>query len=82
MRSRLHVGPVSGYLSDRFGARPFATGGLLVTAAAFAGLMLIPVDFASWLFASLIFAAGIGQGLPRCARPGRPGPRWRAPIAP
>jgi MFS family permease len=59
----LIAGPVSGYLSDRFGARPFATGGLLVTAAAFAGLMLIPVDFPYWLFASLIFAAGIGQGL-------------------
>ena len=59
----LIAGPVSGYLSDRFGARPFATGGLLVTAAAFAGLMLIPVDFAYWLFALLIFAAGIGQGL-------------------
>jgi MFS family permease len=59
----LIAGPVSGYLSDRFGARPFATGGLLVTAAAFCGLMLIPVDFPYWLFASLIFAAGIGQGL-------------------
>ena len=59
----LIAGPVSGYLSDRFGARPFATGGLLVTAAAFAGLMLIPVDFAYWLFALLIFAAGVGQGL-------------------
>jgi MFS family permease len=59
----LVAGPVSGYLSDRFGARPFATGGLLVTAAAFTGLMLIPVDFAYWLFALLIFMAGIGQGL-------------------
>ncbi len=59
----LIAGPVSGYLSDRFGARPFATGGLLVTAAAFTGLMLIPVDFSYWLFALLIFAAGIGQGL-------------------
>jgi MFS family permease len=59
----LIAGPVSGHLSDRFGARPFATGGLLVTAAAFTGLMLIPVDFAYWLFALLIFMAGIGQGL-------------------
>ena len=59
----LIAGPVSGHLSDRFGARPFATGGLLVTAAAFAGLMLIPVDFPYWLFALLIFMAGIGQGL-------------------
>ena len=28
-------GPVSGYLSDRHGARAFASGGLLVSAAAF-----------------------------------------------
>jgi len=59
----LIAGPVSGYLSDRYGARPFATGGMLVTAASFAGLMVIPVDFSYWLFASLIFMAGIGQGL-------------------
>jgi MFS family permease len=56
-------GPVSGHLSDRFGARPFTTGGLLVTAATFSGLMLIPVDFPYWLFALLIFMAGIGQGM-------------------
>jgi MFS family permease len=59
----LIAGPISGYLSDRYGARPFATGGMLVTAAAFTGLMMIPVNFPYWLFASLIFAAGIGQGL-------------------
>jgi len=56
-------GPVSGHLSDRFGARPFTTGGLLVTAATFTGLMLIPVNFPYWLFALLIFMAGIGQGM-------------------
>lgn len=59
----LIAGPVSGYLSDRFGARPFATGGLLASAAAFGGLMLIPVNFPYWLFALLILLAGIGQGL-------------------
>ncbi len=59
----LIAGPVSGYLSDRFGARPFTTGGLLITAASFTGLMLIPVDFNYWTFALLIFAGGIGQGL-------------------
>jgi len=59
----LIAGPLSGHLSDRYGARPFATGGLLVTAAAFTGLMLIPVNFPYWLFALLILLAGIGQGL-------------------
>ena len=35
----LAAGPVSGFLTDRFGARPFATGGMLLAAATFAGLM-------------------------------------------
>jgi MFS family permease len=59
----LLAGPVSGYLSDRFGPRPFATAGLLVAAAAFCGLMLLPVDFPYWVFALLIFGNGIGSGL-------------------
>jgi MFS family permease len=59
----LIAGPMSGYLSDRYGARPFATGGLLVSAAAFTGLLLVPVDFPYWLFALLILTAGLGQGL-------------------
>ena len=44
-------GPVCGYLSDRFGARGFATAGMLVFAASFVGLMLLPVDFPYWAFA-------------------------------
>jgi MFS family permease len=59
----LIAGPVSGYLSDRFGPRPFATAGLLVAAAAFTGLMLLPVDFPYWGFALIIFGNGIGSGL-------------------
>jgi MFS family permease len=59
----LIAGPVSGYLSDRFGPRPFATAGLLVGACAFTGLMLLPVDFPYWAFALIIFSNGIGSGL-------------------
>ena len=59
----LVAGPVSGYLSDRHGARMFATGGLLVVAAAFVGLVLLPVDFPYWAFASLLAVSGIGSGL-------------------
>ncbi len=59
----LIAGPLSGRLSDRYGARPFATGGLLVAACCFAGLMLLPVDFPYWAFALLIFGNGIGSGL-------------------
>jgi len=59
----LLAGPVSGYLSDRYGPRPFATAGLLVAACAFCGLMLLPVVFPYWAFALLIFCNGIGSGL-------------------
>jgi MFS family permease len=59
----LLAGPVSGYLSDRFGQRLFATSGLLITAAGFTGLMLLPVDFPYWAFALLIFCNGVGSGL-------------------
>jgi MFS family permease len=59
----LIAGPVSGILSDRYGARPFATGGLLVAAACFTGLLLLPIDFHYWVFALLIFGNGIGSGL-------------------
>ncbi len=59
----LIAGPVSGYLSDRYGSRPFATAGLLVAACGFTGLMLLPIDFPYWAFAMIIFCNGIGSGL-------------------
>ena len=57
------AGPVSGYLSDRYGAKAFATGGLVITALSFVGLMLIPIDFSYPLFAVLLLFNGIGSGL-------------------
>jgi MFS family permease len=51
-------GPLSGILSDRFGARPFATGGMIGTAVAFVLLELLPVNFPYWLFAVLLFFTG------------------------
>jgi MFS family permease len=57
------AGPVSGFLSDRFGARGFATAGMAVFAASFIGLMLLPVDFPYWAFAALIAANGVGSGM-------------------
>ncbi len=59
----LIAGPISGTLSDRYGARPFSTSGLLVAACCFTGLLLLPVNFPYWLFALLIFGNGIGSGL-------------------
>jgi MFS family permease len=59
----LIAGPVSGYLSDRYGQRLFATMGLLVATCAFIGLMLLPEVFPYWMFGLLIFFNGVGSGL-------------------
>ena len=67
----LFAGPVSGYLSDRFGARPFATGGMLLAALSFGLLEILPVDFTYWQFAAILLLNGIGMGL--FASPNRAG---------
>ncbi|WP_304528218.1 MFS transporter [Kitasatospora sp. CB02891] len=59
----LAAGPIAGYLSDRFGARLFAAGGLVVMAGSFAGLLLLPTDFGYLWFALLVFLNGLGGGL-------------------
>ena len=59
----LAAGPVSGWLSDRFGARGFATGGMLLAAVSFGLLMLVPADFAFPVFAAVIFLNGASMGL-------------------
>jgi MFS family permease len=56
-------GPASGYFSDRFGARGFATAGMVVFGGSFIGLMLLPANFPYWAFALLTAANGIGGGL-------------------
>src|SRR5437667_12750717 len=59
----LVAGPISGMLSDRYGARPFATGGMLLSALTFGLLMLLPADFWVPVFALLIFLNGVAMGL-------------------
>jgi MFS family permease len=59
----LIAGPASGLLSDRFGARPFATGGVLVAAVSFGLLIVLPVDFGYVWFALILLLNGIGMGL-------------------
>jgi MFS family permease len=58
----LIAGPVSGILSDRFGSRPFATGGMLAAAASFALLELLPVNFSYVAFAALLLCNGLAMG--------------------
>ena len=59
----LVAGPLSGWLSDRFGARPFATGGMLAAALAFLLLELLPVNFDYRAFAALLLLVGLAMGL-------------------
>src|SRR5208337_1589958 len=59
----LAMGPLSGRLSDRFGARYFATGAMILTAIGFALLLALPVNFAYPLFALVIFLDGMSMGL-------------------
>jgi MFS family permease len=59
----LVAGPLSGWLSDRYGARWFATGGMLIAALSFVWFAALPVNFTYWMFAAALFANGFGMGL-------------------
>ncbi|GCE22381.1 hypothetical protein KDK_61810 [Dictyobacter kobayashii] len=59
----LLMGPLSGYLSDRFGARIFSTTGMLIQAVSFLLLTFLPANFDYTWFAVLIFFLGLGQGM-------------------
>ncbi len=59
----LVAGPLSGYLSDRRGARTLATVGMVLAAGAFIGLALQPVDFTYWQVGLLLFVNGCGMGM-------------------
>ena len=52
-------GPVTGILSDRYGARPFATGGMIGVGITFGLLELLPIDFPYWVFGVLLFLTGL-----------------------
>jgi len=58
----LLAGPASGYLSDRYGARPFATGGMLLAAVSFVLMALLPIDFPYPAFALILLLNGLAQG--------------------
>jgi EmrB/QacA subfamily drug resistance transporter len=57
------MGPLSGYLSDRYGARGFSTAGMLITAVGYYLLSTFPYNFAYLSFAAVIFLMGIGMGM-------------------
>ncbi|MET9329386.1 MFS transporter [Tsukamurella sp. NPDC003166] len=55
--------PVSGALSDRIGGRALSSAGLVITALTFLALIALPVDFAYWAFAVILFVNGVGMGM-------------------
>jgi len=57
------MGPMSGWLSDRFGARVFSTAGMLIQVICFLLLTFLPANFNYIVFAALIFFLGVGQGM-------------------
>ncbi|MGN6871073.1 MAG: MFS transporter [Solirubrobacteraceae bacterium] len=59
----LVAGPISGRLSDHFGARPFATGGMIASAIGFLLLIWLPINFTYWEFGLVIFLIGAAMGL-------------------
>ena len=59
----LLLGPLSGRLSDRYGARYFATIAMILTAVGFALLLALPVNFKYPMFAAIIFLDGASMGM-------------------
>lgn len=56
-------GPLTGAMSDRFGARGFATAGMVLFGSSFVGLLFLPITFPYWAFALLIALNGVGTGM-------------------
>jgi MFS family permease len=67
----LIAGPLSGILSDRFGARPFATGGMAAAAISFILFTFLPINFSYIWFALLLLLNGVAMGM--FASPNRAG---------
>jgi len=59
----LVAGPLSGFLSDKGGARWYTFGGMGVTAVGFALMNTLSFDFHYWSFATYLFIIGVGMGI-------------------
>lgn len=59
----LVAGPLSGHLSDRYGARPFATGGMVLAGVSFGLFLALPVNFSYVVFAGVLFVNGFAFGM-------------------
>ncbi|MDG6908261.1 MAG: MFS transporter [Nitrososphaerota archaeon] len=57
------MGPISGWLSDKYGARGLSTLGMVITAGTFLALAALPYNFYYAEFAALIYVQGVGMGM-------------------
>jgi len=57
------MGPLCGRLSDRFGARFFATGGMILSAVGFLLLNALPYNFGYGIFFVILLLLGFGMGM-------------------
>jgi EmrB/QacA subfamily drug resistance transporter len=57
------MGPLSGWLSDKYGSRFFATSGLILIAISFLMLASLPYDFDYPIFAVALLVMGLGNGM-------------------
>jgi MFS family permease len=57
------MGPLSGWLSDRFGARYLASAGMGISAVTFLFLLALPYNFVYWQMGLILFVQGCGMGM-------------------
>lgn len=63
MAGFLLMGPLSGMLSDKYGARGFSTLGMVIVGSSFLALCTLPYNFAYMPFSIMLFIMGIGSGM-------------------
>jgi len=56
------TGPISGWLSDKHGARLLATAGMVVTGVTFLAFAFLPANFDYIWFGLILFVMGLGSG--------------------
>jgi MFS family permease len=59
----LAAGPLCGWLSDRYGARPFTVGGMSGATISFLLLQFLPADFSYPVYGALLFLNGVSMGM-------------------
>jgi MFS family permease len=57
------MAPIGGTLTDRYGARTFATLGMVMMAASLLALAALPYNFSLPEFEAILFVSGLGSGL-------------------